>query len=50
MRTTKYTVILTESERDPVRCAAWWDTLEEVDPTALVFVDETGTNLAMTTR
>jgi len=33
-----------------VRRAAWWEALEEVDPTALVFVDETGTNLAMTPR
>ncbi len=42
--------VLHAAERDPVRRAAWWEALEEVDPTALVFVDETGTNLAMTPR
>jgi transposase len=42
--------VLHAAERDPVRRAAWWEALDEVDPTALVFVDETGTNLAMTPR
>jgi transposase len=30
--------------------AAWWDEMQTYDPTALVFVDESGTNLAMTPR
>lgn len=42
--------VLHAAERDPVRRAAWWEAMDEVDSTALVFVDETGTNLAMTPR
>jgi transposase len=30
--------------------AAWWETLQTHDPATLVFVDESGTNLAMTPR
>jgi len=30
--------------------AAWWDDRQRRDPTQLVFVDESGTNLAMTPR
>lgn len=30
--------------------AAWWEDLQQRDPTQLVFVDESGTNLAMTPR
>ena len=30
--------------------AAWWDEIRAVDPAQLVFVDESGTNLAMTPR
>ena len=30
--------------------AAWWEALEGYDPAALVFVDASGTNLAMTPR
>jgi transposase len=30
--------------------AAWWADLQQRDPTQLVFVDESGTNLAMTPR
>lgn len=33
-----------------MRRAAWWEVLDGYDPAALVFVDETGTNLAMTPR
>ena len=42
--------VLRASEQDPVQRAAWWSGLEDVDPAALVFVDESGTNLAMTPR
>lgn len=30
--------------------AAWWEAIQTSDPTRLVFVDESGTNLAMTPR
>ncbi len=30
--------------------ATWWDAIQARDPTQLVFVDESGTNLAMTPR
>lgn len=30
--------------------AAWWEKLQQWDPTQFVFVDESGTNLAMTPR
>lgn len=30
--------------------AAWWDEIQTLDPAQLVFVDESGTNLAMTPR
>jgi len=30
--------------------AVWWETLQPCDPATLVFVDESGTNLAMTPR
>lgn len=33
-----------------MRRAAWWATVEGLDPATLVFVDESGTNLAMTPR
>ncbi len=33
-----------------MRRAAWWEALDGYDPAALVFVDESGTNLAMTPR
>ncbi len=42
--------VLRASEQDPVRRAAWWEALDGYDPAALVFVDESGTNLAMTPR
>jgi hypothetical protein len=38
------------SERDEAERAAWWVETAQLDPAALVFVDESGTNLAMTPR
>lgn len=42
--------VLHAAERDPVRRAVWREALDGYDPAALVFVDESGTNLAMTPR
>lgn len=41
---------LRASEQDPVQRAAWWDVLDSFDRARLVFVDESGTNLALTPR
>jgi transposase len=40
--------VLHASEQDSVRRAAWREALDLYDPAALVFVEESGTNLAMT--
>ncbi len=42
--------VLHASERDPIRRAAWREGPDLYDPAALVLVDESGTNLAMTPR
>ncbi len=42
--------VLFAAERDEAVRAAWWDAIQVRDPTQLVFVDESGTNLAMTPR
>jgi transposase len=42
--------VLFAAERDEAVRAAWWDEVQRLDPTQLVFVDESGTNLAMTPR
>lgn len=42
--------MLFAAERDETARAAWWDELQARDPAQLVFVDESGTNLAMTPR
>lgn len=42
--------VLRASEQDPEKRAAWWLAIDGYDPAALVFVDESGTNLAMTPR
>jgi transposase len=42
--------VLRASERDEAQRAAWRTAIAERDPGTLVFVDETGTNLAMTRR
>jgi hypothetical protein len=43
-------MVLRAAEQDPAQLAAWWEQLDLYDPAALVFVDEGGTNLAMTPR
>ena len=42
--------MLRASERDEEARAAWWAETAQLDPTKLVFIDESGTNLAMTPR
>lgn len=42
--------MLYAAERDEAVRAAWWADMEALDRTSLVFVDESGTNLAMTPR
>jgi transposase len=42
--------VLHAAERDDDRRTAWWEDMEWYDPARLVFVDESGTNLAMTPR
>ena len=42
--------VLRAAERDEDRRAAWWETMELCDPALLVFVDEGGTNPAVTPR
>lgn len=42
--------VLFAVEQDPERRADWREALDGYDPGALVFVDESGTNLAMTPR
>lgn len=42
--------VLHASERKAEERAAWWAATAHLDPTRLVFVDESGTNLAMTPR
>jgi transposase len=42
--------VLHATEQDSVQRAAWWELLDGYDPAALVFVDESGTNLALTPR
>jgi transposase len=42
--------VLFAAERDEAVRAVWWETLQPCDPATLVFVDESGTNLAMTPR
>jgi transposase len=42
--------VLFAAERDEVARAAWWTAIQTCDPATLVFVDESGTNLAMTPR
>jgi|GEM_PF-1489781 len=36
-----------DAERDPVRRTSWRETLDGYDPATLIFVDESGTNLAI---
>src|SRR5262245_51611133 len=42
--------VLHASERDEDERAAWWAATTHFDPRRFVFVDESGTNLAMTPR
>jgi transposase len=42
--------VLFAAERDETVRAAWWAEVQVLDPRQLVFVDESGTNLAMTPR
>jgi transposase len=42
--------VLFAAERDEAVRVAWWAELADLDPTTVVFVDESGTNLAMTPR
>lgn len=42
--------MLYASERDEAERAAWWAATTHFDPRQFVFVDESGTNLAMTPR
>lgn len=42
--------MLFAAERDEAVRAAWWEEIRALDPRQLVFVDESGTNLAMTPR
>jgi transposase len=42
--------VLFAAERDDAARAAWWAAIQTHDPATLVFVDESGTNLAMTPR
>jgi transposase len=42
--------VLFAAERDDAVRAGWWDEIQALDPHQLVFVDESGTNLAMTRR
>ena len=42
--------VLRATEQDPAKRADWREALDGYDPEALVFVDESGTNLAMTPR
>ena len=42
--------VLFAAERDEAARAGWWDEIHACDPQQLVFVDESGTNLAMTPR
>jgi transposase len=42
--------VLFAAERDDAARAAWWAAIQPRDPATLVFVDESGTNLAMTPR
>ena len=41
---------LIASEQDPGRRQLWWEMIREIAPERLVFVDESGTNIAMTPR
>jgi transposase len=42
--------VLFAAERDETVRATWWDEIQTLAPADLVFVDESGTNLAMTPR
>ena len=42
-------MLFAAERNEPVR-AAWWNAIQALDPRQLVFVDESGTNLAMTPR
>ena len=42
--------MLFAAERDDAERAAWWEAIQTCDPATLVFVDESGTNLALTPR
>ncbi len=42
--------VLFAAERDERVRTAWWAEIQALDPSQLVFVDESGTNLAMTPR
>jgi transposase len=37
-------------ERDPDARAAWWSAIQRINPTRLIFIDETSTNTAMLAR
>lgn len=41
---------LIASEQDPGRRQLWWEMIREIAPERLVFVDESGANIAMTPR
>jgi transposase len=47
---SRSTNVLRASEQGPAHRAAWWATPDGLDPAALVFVDESGTTIAMTPR
>src|SRR5215213_7803527 len=49
-RTSRSKKVLFAAERDDAERAAWWAAIQTRDPATLVFVDESGTNLAMTPR